>query len=181
MKIPRHLPLLLRIDRLVKSDPRPRTIRQLRRLLSSKSRDSRLLALARIRKQIEKSGLRQGYFNLAQPLTLDSDSNCRWQATIIIGEFIEDDPERVWRVARQLAMSPKADVRAAAATVLLEHLLQYHPKKMIPRFTQELRAGDRRFADAVSSCWNFGSGWSEPEIEKLLEEASKRSRKVQSS
>lgn len=178
MKIPRYLPRLLRIDRLVEADPRPRTIRQLRTLLGSKSRDTRLSALARIRKQIQNSGLRQGYFHLARPLTLDSDSDCRWQATIIIGEFIEDDPERVWRVARELAMSPKADVRTAAATVLLEHLLQYHPKKMITRFRQELRGGDKRFADALDSCWNFGSGANEQKIQTLLDEARKTSRKT---
>jgi hypothetical protein len=65
----------------------------------------------------------------------------------------------------------------AAATVLLEHLLQHHPKKMLAVFRQELRRGDRYFAAAVSSCWNFGRGVSEPEIEKIIAEASTRSRK----
>ena len=75
-------------------------------------------------------------------------------------------------------MSPKADVRAAAATVLLEHLLQYHPKKMITRFRQELRGGDKRFADALDSCWNFGSRANEQKIQTLLDEARKTSRKT---
>jgi hypothetical protein len=95
--------LLTQIDRLLSRDPKPRTISQLRTKLRSKSVRERLTALLRIRKQIEMSGLRRGYFSLVQPLTLDADSTCRWQATIIIGEFIEDDPERVWRAARQLA------------------------------------------------------------------------------
>lgn len=116
-----------------------------------------------------------------QPLTVDTDAKCRWQATIIIGEFIEDDPERVWRVARQLAMSTKSDVRAAAATVLLEHLLQYHPKKMLPRFTEELRRGDKRVLDALGACWNFGSGAHKGRIQKLLDEARENRRKASSS
>jgi hypothetical protein len=166
---------LTRIDRSIKRDPTPQTIGQLRQKLRSKSLFIRLTALRRIRKQIEASGLRRGYFNLAQPLTLDTDSTCRWQATIIVGECIEDDPERVWRVARRLSMSLKADVRAAAATVLLEHLLQYHPKTMITRLRRELRRGDEHFADALGSCWNFGSGANKARIQKLLDEASEAS------
>src|SRR5687768_4265237 len=111
--------LLNRIDRLIKTDPRFHSLPKLRSHLRSRSRDIRLTALLRISHQIETGGLRQGYFNLAQPLTVDTDSMCRWQATLIIGEFIEDDPERVWRIARRLGMSPNADVRMAAATVLL--------------------------------------------------------------
>jgi hypothetical protein len=72
-------------------------------------------------------------------------------------------------------MSPKPDVRMAAATVLLEHLLQYHPKKMISGCRQELRRGDKRFADALESCWNFGSGANKHKIQKLLDEACKSS------
>ena len=171
MKTPRRLQLLYRIDRLVEADPRPRSIIELRTQLRSKSRDIRLTALARIRKQIETSGLRQGYFNLAQALTLDTDSTCRWQATIIIGEFIEKYPGRVWRVARELGASRNKDIRAAASTVLLEHLLQYHPKKMLKLFREELKQGNSRFARAVAGCWNFGRGASEQQIEKVLEEA----------
>ena len=97
--------LLNRIDKLIEADPRPRSIRELRRQLRSTTRDTRLVALTRMRKQIEATGLRKGYFELAKAITMDSDSTCRWQATIIIGEFIETAPDRVWPVARQLGMS----------------------------------------------------------------------------
>jgi len=64
------------------------------------------------------TGVRDSYFALATPLTVDPDSTCRWQATIIVGEFIEKEPDRVWQVARQLGKSSKADIRMASSTVL---------------------------------------------------------------
>jgi hypothetical protein len=45
----------------------------------------------------------------------------------------------------------------AAATVLLEHLLEYYPASMIPKFRAELESGNRRFARAVVSCGNLGN------------------------
>ena len=57
--------LLLRIDRLVDADPKRRSIGELRRQLRSTTRDNRLVALARIRKQIHMTGVRDSYFALA--------------------------------------------------------------------------------------------------------------------
>jgi hypothetical protein len=150
---------------------RHRSIRELRTQLPSRSRDVRLGALARIRKQIEASGLRRGYFSLVRPLTNDPDPTCRWQATIIIGEFIESDPERVWRVARRLATSPDKDVRIAASTVLLEHLLEHHPESVSALVHQELDRGDSRFASAVALCWNFGRNRTKRMIQRVIDEA----------
>jgi hypothetical protein len=65
--------------------------------------------------------------------------------------------------------------------VLREHLLEYHPEKMIPRFREELRRGDNRFAHAVDSCRNFGRGTNERKIQKLLDEAGERRKKSSSS
>ena len=148
--------LINRVSAVVAADPRRRTIQDLREELHSPIRDMRLRALVRIRKEIERSGLRNSYFNLAEPLTLDPDSNCRWQATIVIGEFIETQPDRVWRVARALGQSAKADVRVASSTVLLEHLLQHYPTRMASLFERELMSGDRRLASAISFCGNLG-------------------------
>lgn len=166
--------LLLRIDRLIDADPKRRSIGELRRQLRSTTRDNRLAALARIRKQIHATGLQDGYFALAKPLTVDPDSTCRWQATIVVGEFIEKEPDRVWQVARQLGKSSKADIRTASSTVLLEHLLQYHTPRMASRFLAELDLGDLRFAKAVASCWNFGSGPTKRRIQRIIDEAARR-------
>jgi hypothetical protein len=118
--------------------------------------------------------LRHGYFALVKPLTIDPDSTCRWQATSIIGEFIETDPERVWQVARELGKSPKADIRMASSTVLLEHLLEHHSDRMTRLFRAELERGDPRFADAVASCWNFGNSRTEQSIQEIIDEANSR-------
>jgi hypothetical protein len=166
---------LLRIDRLVDADPKRRSIGELRRQLRSTTRDNRLVALARIRKQIHMTGVRDSDFALAVLLTVDPDSTCRWQATIIVGEFIEKEPGRVWQVARQLGKSSKADIRMASSTVLLEHLLEYHTTRMAPLFLAELALGDRRFAQAVASCSNFGNGRTKRRIQRIIDEAKKRS------
>jgi len=108
---------------------------------------------------------------LAAALVEDSHSVCRWQACIIVGEFIDTAPERVWQIARRLGSSRNADIRIAATTVLLEHLLQCQPRQMIPRFMAELRRGGWLFAAAVARCANFGEGTSKTRIQRVLDRA----------
>src|SRR5262245_38109410 len=57
----------------------------------------------------------------------------RWQAIIKIGEFIEDEPEAVWAFIVRWGPSSDSDLRAAIATCLLEHLLEYHFDAFIAR------------------------------------------------
>jgi hypothetical protein len=94
--------LLIRIGRLIEKDPKARSVRELRRELRSPIRDARLIALVRIRTQIENYTLRRSYFVLARPLTTDKDPTCRWQATTILGEFIHVDPMRSSITGRRL-------------------------------------------------------------------------------
>jgi hypothetical protein len=158
---------------VVNADPRPRSVRALRSELNSPDRNRRVIALMQIRRQIETRGLRQSYFELASRHVRERDSTCRWQATIVIGEFIEANPDRVWSIARDLATSANADIRTASTTVLLEHLLEYHPSKMIPRFRAELRSGNRRFRKSVAGCGNFGDSRNHARIQALIDEASR--------
>jgi hypothetical protein len=155
----------------VTADPRRRSQAELRIELRSRDRDRRVRALLRIRHQIERSGLREGYFDLARKHVCDSDSTCRWQATIVIGEFIPTQRDRVWGVALELAKSRVADVRMASSTVLLEHLLECHPRIMIPRFRTELAQGSEMFRRSVGSCWNFGNARTRRPIQRLIDEA----------
>ena len=103
----------------------------------------------------------------------ERDSHCRWQATIVVGQFIQTKPNLVWPVAFELAKSPNPDIRMASSTVLLEHLLQYHPETMIPRFKAELAFGNLRFRKSVASCWNFGTSRYRARIQRLIDAASK--------
>jgi hypothetical protein len=169
--------LIERIFAIVAADPRWRTIQELKGELESTIRDKRLLALVRIRRQMERSGLRTSYFSLAEHLTLnDPDSTCRWQATIFIGEFIGTQPDRVWCFARAMEQSVKADIRMAAATVLLEHLLQHYPARMGSLFEKELRTENRRLASAISSCGNFGdTNGAKRRIQRVIELAKQQS------
>jgi len=167
--------LMTRIGRLIDKDPKPRSVQELRGQLRSTARDTRLIALIRIRRQIENDRLLASYFTLARPLTMDRDSTCRWQATIILGEFIDRAPTRVWRVAKQLAKSKIADIRMASATVLMEHLFEKHPVRMAPLFLAELKLGNRHFAKAVASCWTFGTARTKRRIQQVIDEAKRQS------
>jgi hypothetical protein len=135
-----------------------------------------VFALVRIRKQIETQGLRPGYFTLAHAHVEDRDSTCRWQATIVIGEFIRTKRDLVWSVAKRLATSPNPDIRMASATLLLEHLLQQHTSDMIPKFKAELALGDRRFRESVGHCWNLGDSRTRARIQRLLDTVKRSNR-----
>jgi hypothetical protein len=163
--------LLRRVRRLVDADPNPRSFRELRLQLRSSVRDTRLTALVRVRKQIEITGLRDNYLTLVEPLAVDPDSTCRWQATAIVGEFIKTEPDRVWQVARVLGKSRNADIRMASSTLLPEHLLQHHTISMTKLVRSELELGDPRFAAAVASCWNFGNGRKKRQIQEVIDQA----------
>jgi len=85
----------------------------------------------------------------------DGEEDPRWQAMISVGQFIETEPEAVWSFARRLAISPDEDLRAAVATLLLEHLLEYHFDAMIAR-VEEAAGSNELFADTVCRCWKLG-------------------------
>ena len=57
----------------------------------------------------------------------------RWQAIIAIGEHIETEPDAVWTFVRRWGVTPDDDLRDAIATCLLEHLLEHHGERLLPR------------------------------------------------
>ena len=79
----------------------------------------------------------------------------RWQAIIAVGEFIEAEPEVVWRFIERWGKHPSQDLRSAIATCLLEHLLEYHFELVFERVTRLARSS-RRFAWVVTMCGRFG-------------------------
>jgi hypothetical protein len=85
----------------------------------------------------------------------DGQPDPRWQAIIQVGKFIESHPEPIWEFARRWGKHAQADLRAAVATCLLEHLLEHHFETLFPRVRREALASIR-FADTLTSCWPFG-------------------------
>jgi len=96
------------------------------------------------------------YLALARTLIPDPSNKCRWQAAIVVGEFIEEDPEAVWEVICEFGVSEDEDMRDAISTVLLEHLLEHHFKIYFPRLKAKIEGGATLLADTLRRCWAFG-------------------------
>jgi hypothetical protein len=79
----------------------------------------------------------------------------RWQAMIHVGEFIDEEPDAVWRFIGAWGAHPDADLRAAVATCLLEHLLEKHFVRFFPQVEGMVR-GNPLFADTFRRCWKLG-------------------------
>src|SRR4051812_42387850 len=79
----------------------------------------------------------------------------RWQAIIRVSEFIETQPEPIWRFAHRWGKHAQADLRMAVATCLVEHLLEHHFESLFPR-VRRAALESSRFADTFSMCWALG-------------------------
>jgi hypothetical protein len=83
------------------------------------------------------------------------DEDPRWQAIIAVEEFVESDPDAVWSFVERWGTCPDEDLRAAIATCLLEHLLEYHFSGLFPKVEAAVNRS-REFADTFSRCGQFG-------------------------
>ena len=85
----------------------------------------------------------------------ENEIDDRWQAIMQIENFIESDPQAVWKFITRWAIHPSEDLRTAVATCLLEHLLDYD----FPTYFSLAEAfayEEPLFADTLSRCWKFG-------------------------
>lgn len=86
----------------------------------------------------------------------NSEEDLRWQAIMKIGDFVETEPEAIWPFALKWGSLPdEDDLRAAIATLLLEHLLEYHFDLIFPRVVDAVRANPF-FAKTFLICWKLG-------------------------
>jgi hypothetical protein len=85
----------------------------------------------------------------------DDASDPRWQAIIEVAEFVEDEPEAVWRFVERWGRHSDKDLQSAIATCLLEHLLEHHFKSVFPR-VEALAKHNPEFASTFSKCAQFG-------------------------
>jgi hypothetical protein len=84
----------------------------------------------------------------------DPDNDIRWQAAVVIGEFIDSEPDRVWEIIVAHSDSADADLRTAVATVLLEHLLQRQGARYRP-LVDQLAHRSAQFAEMARARSNF--------------------------
>jgi hypothetical protein len=153
----------------VETDDTHYSISALAEMCASRNRRIRLRALLIMRKQLDKRSARR-YLGLARHLVEDRNNTCRWQALIVVGESVRTNPEAVWRVVAKYGGSRDRDMRTAIATVLLEHLLEYHFRRYFPRVKRRILHGDAQFADTLRMCWAFGQAdRRKAEIRNLLE------------
>jgi hypothetical protein len=85
----------------------------------------------------------------------EGEKDTRWQSIIAIADFVEDEPEAVWAFVERWGVHPDEDLRAAIATCLLEHLLEYHFNLIFPRM-ERLAHLSPHFAFTVEMCSLFG-------------------------
>ena len=69
----------------------------------------------------------------------------RWQAIICVADHIEHHPDEVWRFTRKWGAHANADLRAAVATCLLEHLLEHHFDRIFPLVSEACQRSKRYF------------------------------------
>ena len=138
-------------------------------LAASTDASHRLRAIEAIREQIAEGQAPEEYAQLCRKLIADADNNCRWQALILAGEWIQLAPELVWSLVLEFGASGDEDMRTGVATVLLEHLLDYDFDTFFPRLRSLIEAGHPMLADTLRRCWAFGKA--EPrwdEVSNLL-------------
>jgi hypothetical protein len=150
------------------------TLERIAALVSHADARQRLFGLALMRREIARGAPATDFLPLARDLVEDPDSDCRWQALIVIGESLAIQPEEVWRVVLTYGDSEDSDLRAGVATVLLEHLLEDWFDDYFPKLRGELLRGSARFAETVATCWFDGcDGPRYRRVQKLLRNAAR--------
>jgi hypothetical protein len=85
----------------------------------------------------------------------EGKSDPRWQAIMKIEDFVEEEPDTIWSFIVRWGNSTDKDLRTAVATLLLEHLLEYHFDRYFPQ-VEEAAQNDVLFADTFLRCWKLG-------------------------
>lgn len=86
----------------------------------------------------------------------EGEDDPRWQAMILLADFIPTEPEAIWTFVERWGKHPNEDLRAGVACVLLEHLLEYHFGLIFPR-AERLALKSKRFSFTLAMCSKFGT------------------------
>ena len=128
---------------------------KLRAMTASANADRRLLAIMLMQKQTSHRKI-EPYLTIGREMIEDADNDCRWQALILVGEYIQTKPKLVWETVKRYGISDDDDLRAGVACVLLEHLMEHHPRYR-PQ-AKRISSKSKQFADTLSTCWDFNEG-----------------------
>ena len=86
---------------------------------------------------------------------VEKGTDPRWQAIMVVGDYIETEPEAVWGFIRHWGGHPLVDLRNAVATCLLEEMLRRHFAPYFAR-VEELAMAEPPFGDMFLRCWRLG-------------------------
>ena len=95
------------------------------------------------------SSLSSTHGTWARPTSSRGSPDPRWQALISLAAHTQAAPQQVWEFARRWGGSEDEDLRDAVATLLLEHLLEYHFESLFSAIEVEV-ARSATFADCFS-------------------------------
>jgi len=85
----------------------------------------------------------------------DGQEDPRWQAIMLIEDFVEDQPEEILRFVLKWGSHQQEDLRSAIACLLLENLLKVHFESLFSR-VEEAAKVNPLFADTFLKCWKLG-------------------------
>lgn len=151
--------------------------------LVSKGNDKRLLALLTIKQkveiEVEASTIPSSrFYNIAQKYLKEQDKDCKWQAFITIGFFIETKPEECWQLIIEFGNSKDNDTRVAVATVLLEHYFEQNSYLFDVKFRElkrKIKDGNKNLLKTLSYCRpEWGSDANYNVVDRFIQKFIKR-------
>jgi len=95
------------------------------------------------------------FFDIAKSLVADKNNDIRWQALIVIGEYIPEGTKNddIWDLIERLCGID--DMQNALSTVLLEHLLEYDYDNTCRRINSVTEEKSQYVQDLLDRCWSF--------------------------
>lgn len=147
------------------------SVADLKTLIQSPRSQDRLRALRAMNRQVLE-GQPKAYLDLAAPLICDPCEDCRWQAAMVISEYLDVAEERVWSVVDRYITTGNETGVDTVATVLVEHLLERDFQGYFQRLKKHWQVGYPLAVELLTWCWPFGEAeahWDE--VEALIETA----------
>jgi hypothetical protein len=79
----------------------------------------------------------------------------RWQSFLLMGSFIENNPELIWPIVEKWGCVKNRDIRVGIGVCILEHLLEHHFSEYFPKVQSTIEEGNIRFIYTLAACYNL--------------------------